>query len=269
MPAMPWPAPSRTSLVAYVSRVLALDSAAVHELEASPPPGQRGISEALRRFTEDLPYERGPILDFVIDVAAATPAGARVLDVGAGDAPYRELFVHAGYVTNDWAQSQHPGARSADVIASAAALPLEDGAFDLVLCTQVLEHVPEPSDVLAECFRVLAPGGRIALTVPLLWEQHEMPHDFYRYTESGLRHLLTKAGFSNLQISPRSDGFTAIAQLLINLGWAMGDADDGLTTARIEARDLLADAAERIAQLAPLDAARSMPLGFTATGHKL
>ena len=240
----------------------------MQEVDASTPPGQRGISEALRRFTVEMPYERGPILDFVIEVAAATPSGTRVLDVGAGDAPYRELFAHTEYVTNDWAGSEHPGARSADVIASADTLPLADASFELILCTQVLEHVPEPSDVLRECFRVLRPGGRIALTVPLLWEQHEMPYDFYRYTESGLRHQLEKAGFAELEIKPRSDGFTAVAQLLTNLGWAMGDAQDGLTAARIEAREVLAAAAKEIARLAPLDAARIMPLGYTAHGRK-
>jgi SAM-dependent methyltransferase len=246
----------------------AVDSAAVHDVPAPLPPGQRGISETLRRFTAAMPYERGPILDFVIEVAGLTASGTRVLDLGAGEAPYRELFTHTDYVTSDWSESEHPGAHSADVIASADALPLEDGSFGLILCTQVLEHVPEPSDVLDECFRVLGSGGRLALTVPLLWEQHEMPYDFYRYTESGLRHLLAKAGFTKLEITPRSDGFTAIAQLMLNLGWSMGDAPDGLTAARTEARDALAAAAEQIARLAPLDATRSMPLGYTATGRK-
>src|SRR5437660_387104 len=87
--------------------------------------------------------------------ARAGAPGTSVLDVGAGDAPYREMFKHVRYVTTDWAQSEHPGARAADVVAPADALPLQDGAFGVVLCTQVLEHVPEPSAVLAECFRVL------------------------------------------------------------------------------------------------------------------
>ena len=55
-------------------------------------PGRRGISEALRTFVEEIPFERLPILAFVEEVAAKTPPGARVLDLGAGDAPYRELF---------------------------------------------------------------------------------------------------------------------------------------------------------------------------------
>lgn len=230
--------------------------------------GKLGISEALRRFTEEFRYERGPILDFIAEVAAATPPDARVLDVGSGNAPYRELFAHTRYTTNDWSDSLHAGASRADIIASADALPVPDGSFDLVICTQVLEHVAEPSAVLNELFRVLVPAGQVALTVPLLWELHELPNDYYRYTDAGMRHLLTKAGFHECRVFPRGDGFTAIAQLMYNLGWAMGDADDGLTAARIEARELLVRVADELARLAPLDVKRVMPLGFCATARK-
>ena len=150
----------------------------MHDVAASPPPGRCGLSETLRLFTEEFPYERGPILDFVIGIAEQTPAETRVLDVGAGDAPYRELFAHANYLTNDWEGSEHAEAPRADIVASADDLPVADGSFELILCTQVLEHVPEPAAVLGECARILVSGGRLALTAPLLWEQHEMPMTF-------------------------------------------------------------------------------------------
>ena len=215
-----------------------------------------------------MPNERRPILDFVAEVAAKTAPGTSVLDVGAGDAPYRELFKHVRYVTTDWAQSEHPGARAADVVAPADALPLPDGSFGVVLCTQVLEHVPEPSAVLAECFRVLEPGGRLALTVPLLWELHELPHDYYRFTEPGLRYLLSKVGFVEALVSPRSDSFVAVAQLLENLAWIMGDTDDGFVAQRAQARDLLRTLADEVARLAPLDVDVRMPLGYSAEALK-
>lgn len=235
----------------------------------SPAPhGRDGVSEILRRFTADLPYERGPILDFVLEVAASTAPGAAVLDLGAGNAPYRELFSHTDYQTNDWSQSEHLGAEEADIIGSADALPVGDATFDLVLCTQLLEHTPEPAATLVECFRVLAPGGRIALTVPLLWELHELPHDYFRYTERGLAHLLSKAGFAELDIRRRSDGFSAIGQLMHNLGWAMGEADDGLDEQRTQAREMLLELSEAFGALAPLDTRRIMPLGYTAVAHR-
>jgi SAM-dependent methyltransferase len=248
---------------------LATFTAVLNERPPSRPRhGQDGISEALRLFTDELPYERGPILDFATDVAHATAPGASVLDLGAGNAPYRELFAHTRYATNDWTQSVHSGADEVDIVGSADSLPVADSSFDLVLCTQVLEHTPEPAAVLAECFRVLAPGGRIALSVPLLWELHELPHDYFRYTAPGLRHLLTKAGFSEPQVEPRSDGFTAIAQLLDNLSWAMGDPDDGLSELRAQARATLHSLAEALAPLAPLDSRKVMPLGYTALAFK-
>lgn len=237
------------------------------ELQASPP-GQRGVSEALRQFSREMPHERMPILDFVSEIAAQTAPGTSVLDLGAGEAPYQELFSHAEYVTTDWAGSMHPGARGVDVVAPADALPLDDGAFGIVLCTQVLEHVPEPSAVLAECFRVLAPGGKLAVTVPLLWELHELPHDYYRYTAPGVSYLLDKAGFIDVAVTPRSDSFSALAQLLTNLVWTLADADDGLNEQRAEARDLLEELAPEIARLAPLDTQGIMPLGYTAVARK-
>lgn len=251
------------------SRAESITSALVKDGSATASAyGQLGISEALRRFTEEFPYERGPILEFVIQTSRSIPPDAAVLDLGAGDAPYRELFAHTRYTTSDWTGSLHTGSRGADVIAPADALPIADGSYDVILCTQVIEHVPDPAAVLAECFRVLVPGGCLALTAPLLWELHEVPHDYYRYTEMGLRHLLASTGFVQLDVQPRSDAFTALAQLMLNVGWAIGDAPDGLSEHRAQARDLLARIAGEIAALAPLDVARAMPLGYSALARK-
>jgi len=228
-------------------------------------PGERGISEELRTFVQEFPLERASILDFVARVASSTPPGARVLDLGAGDAPYRELFAHADYRTTDWAESPHTAARRADVIADASSLPLEQGSFDLVLSTQVLEHLPEPAAALRECFRILRPGGRLALTAPLAWEPHELPHDYYRYTAPGLEHLLTVAGFGEVTIAPRTDSFTTLAQLLSNVGASLGRSPDGLDHARRQAQTLLDDLAGELARLSALDVTWTLPLGYCAS----
>jgi SAM-dependent methyltransferase len=73
-------------------------------------------------------------------------------------------------------------------------IPVEAERFDMVLCTQVLEHVPNPQVVLAELARVLKPGGTLWLTAPFFYAPHELPHDYYRYTEEGLRRLVEGAG---------------------------------------------------------------------------
>ena len=228
----------------------------------------RGLSESLVGFVAEQPWERESILEFVRAAAASTPSGARVLDVGAGSAPYRELFAHADYRTTDWAQSPHEDAAAVDYVASADALPVGDDEFGVVLCTQVLEHVPEPAAVLGELARVLRPGGRLYLTAPLAWELHELPHDYYRYTQAGLSHLFETAGFADIDVRPRNDCFTTLAQLMRNAGAMMGRAPDGLDARREEAGRALALLADRVAELAPLDARWVFPLGYSVSASR-
>jgi SAM-dependent methyltransferase len=227
------------------------------------------VSERLRVFVEEAPYERQPIFEFLAAAAEATPPGARVFDVGAGSAPYRELFEHAEYTMADWEQSVHLEGEPPDITAPAHALPVEDRSFDVVLNTQVLARVPDPGRVLRELHRVLVEGGTLYLTVPLMWELHEqLPHDYYRYTSSALAYLLGDAGFTEVEIEPRNDCFATIAQLLLNARWVMGRPEDGLDDRREEAAVVLEQLAEQIARLGPLDARWELPLGFAATARR-
>lgn len=132
---------------------------------------------------------------FLKQAASVVQPGQRVLDAGAGRAPYRKLFRHASYETADFLALSGMKYRQPDYVCDLAAIPVEDGRFDHVLLTQVLEHLPEPGRVLAELHRVLAPGGRLWLTAPLFYAEHQAPYDFYRYTRYGMRHVLETAGF--------------------------------------------------------------------------
>lgn len=230
--------------------------------------GRMGVSERLRAFVEEMAGERDSILRFVAAAALRLPPGSRVMDVGAGDAPYRELFAHVEYVTVDWAESVHEDASGSDVIASADALPLDDATFDAALLTQVLEHVPEPARVLGELFRVLRPGGQIFVTAPLAWELHEAPHDFYRYTRFGLEHLARAAGFAEIDVTARTDSFTTLGQLMRNVAYTMGRAPDGLDGRREQASAAMLRLAPEIERLAPLDVERALPLGYALVAHK-
>src|SRR5882724_4032687 len=85
--------------------------------------------------------------------AAKLPPGSQVLDVGAGSAPYRDTFSHCEYRTQDFTrlkpdQLRHGGYNKVDYICDAAHIPVADAAFDAVLCTEMLEHVPEPIQVV-------------------------------------------------------------------------------------------------------------------------
>jgi SAM-dependent methyltransferase len=91
--------------------------------------------------------------------------------------------------------SEHGSAKCADAYFDGLNIPLQDGSVQNVLCTQVLEHVFQPDPFLAEVYRVLAPGGSLLLTVPFVWDEHEQPYDYARYSSFGLRHLARKHGF--------------------------------------------------------------------------
>jgi SAM-dependent methyltransferase len=127
--------------------------------------------------------------------AAGIPAGALVLDAGAGDAPYRSLFEHAVYESADFEKVDKPYAKST-YVCDLRDIPVADGRFDYIVFNQVMEHLPEPKAALTELNRVLKVGGRMLYTGPLFYEEHEQPYDFYRYTQFGLRHLFASSGFS-------------------------------------------------------------------------
>jgi SAM-dependent methyltransferase len=203
------------------------------------------------------------------EAAAATPSGSRVLDAGAGDAPYRELFVHCDYVTADWPNSVHAGGRTADILASLEDLPVEDASFDAVLNTQVIEHVAHPAAVACELYRVLRAGGTLWLTAPLVWPLHEEPYDFFRYTEHGLRQLLQDAGFVDVDVRPRNGCLATLGQLAALCGHMLVAAeDDGRREERLRVIEDLQRLSEQLTRLDVLDTRRMLPLGYSARGRR-
>ena len=104
--------------------------------------------------------------------------------------------------------------------------------------------------MLEEFRRVLRPAGKLRMTAPLVWYLHEEPYDYYRYTSHGLRFLLERAGFRDIEIIPLNDVFSTLAQLVSHVGWMMGRDSDGFDGHR----DLVARTME---QLAPLIASFS------------
>jgi SAM-dependent methyltransferase len=224
--------------------------------------GVTELSDALNDFIAGSPRSRGPHIAFLQSLASELPDGARLLDVGAGDAPYRELFTHLDYVTCDWEGTQYAPAVPSDLSGRADSIPVPDSSFDAILNTQVLEHVPEPGLVLDEFSRVLRPGGQLWVTAPLTWYLHEEPHDYYRYTPHGLRHLLGKAGFINVEVTPLNDAFATVAQLMADLGWMMGRHPDGHDPSREVIAGTMATMADVVANFGPFDAQWIFPINY-------
>jgi SAM-dependent methyltransferase len=140
--------------------------------------------------------------------------GAGVLvDVGCGSKPYEPLFDVGRYVGVDVEVSGHPeGNKRCDVFFDGTTLPFDDGSCDVVLCTQALEHSPAPEALLAEIARVTRPGGVLALTAPFVWEEHETPYDFFRFTSFGVARIVATVGFEIIEQHRSCGSSEALAQ---------------------------------------------------------
>lgn len=104
-----------------------------------------------------------------------------------------------------------------DIVTDAQNTCFTDGTFDIVLCSEVLEHVYNPCAVLSEIYRILKPDGRALLTVPFFYQVHADPHDFGRYTETYWRRAVTEAGFdlSGSTIEVQGGYFSALAHMIV------------------------------------------------------
>jgi SAM-dependent methyltransferase len=137
-----------------------------------------------------------------------------LLDVGCGSKPYRTLFSVETYTGLDLDSEHTRQLGVADQYYDGGQFPFADDTFDAVLCNQVLEHIFEPKEFLREILRVLKPGGRLLLTVPFVWDEHEQPADYSRYSSFGLEALLSGAGFRILKQKKLCADAAAIFQML-------------------------------------------------------
>ena len=163
---------------------------------------------------------RKPLVDWL---RAQHVGGARVLDVGCGDRPYGELF--PGAVGFDVPGNQH-----ADLHGDIDAIPVEDASFDVVLCLQVLEHVPDPAAAVRELHRVVRPGGRVLLSTHGIYPFHPNPDDLWRWTHQGLERLfLTNAEWASVTVLAGAGTVSTVAMQVAHV------LDLGLKRARLRA----------------------------------
>lgn len=184
-------------------------------LHARPDTPARRRLAALRRVID---LQAGSIWRDLSGELAAVDG--LVVDVGCGAQPLRPLLgPSARYLGIDTTAARADfGYEIPDTVYfDGNRWPVDSDSVDVVLCTETLEHVLDPPVLLAEAHRTLRPGGRLLLTVPFAARWHFVPHDYWRFTPSSLRHLLDTAGFSDIAVYARGNGFTVACYKLIAL----------------------------------------------------
>lgn len=161
---------------------------------------------------------------------AAVPAKARILDAGAGELGNRPLCAHLDYVSQDFCQYEGQGdgqglhngrwdTSRIDLVCDITAIPAQDASFDAILCSEVLEHIPDPTKALDEFARLLRPGGRLLLTAPFASFVHMAPYHFCSgFSRYWYEHHLALRGFRIVELEPNGDWFDVVHQEMGRLG---------------------------------------------------
>lgn len=138
----------------------------------------------------------------------------KVLDIGCGLKPYEALFSLHEYIGIDLEGGYRNNKdKKAIVFFNGLNIPYANDSFEVALCTEVLEHTENPDQLVEESYRILKKGGLLYLSAPLVWNEHEIPYDFRRFTQYGLEKILKKNNFKLEYILPTTSTFSALAQL--------------------------------------------------------
>jgi SAM-dependent methyltransferase len=145
----------------------------------------------------------------------APELNGRLLDFGCGSKPYESLFINASeYIGLDFDSEGHSHANeNIDVIYDGKKIPFSDEHFDSVFSSEVFEHIFNLEEIIPEIKRVMKKQGKILITCPFVWNEHEVPIDFARYTQFALKHLFEKNGFEVLVLDKSGDFTLAVYQM--------------------------------------------------------
>ena len=152
---------------------------------------------------------------FIADLAKQIAPGSLVLDAGAGPCRYKPLFQHCQYKSQDFAQYQGQEHRygQLDYVGDVTRIPVADSYFDCVLCTEVLEHLPEPHLAIKEFARILKPGAKLVMTAPLGSGIHMAPYHYYGgFSPHWYDYTLPKYAFQVESIQPNGGFFKLYGQ---------------------------------------------------------
>ena len=168
--------------------------------------------------------------DWLKKVLAALPSGHRILDAGAGELRNRRLCNHLTYVAQDFCQYTGGGdgkglqtgkwdVSHIDLVSDITAIPEPNGAFDAILCSEVLEHIPDPTKALDEFARLLQPQGKLILTAPFASLVHFAPYHYCSgFSRYWYEYHLPQHGFQIEELTANGDWFAYCQQELMRLG---------------------------------------------------
>jgi ubiquinone/menaquinone biosynthesis C-methylase UbiE len=138
---------------------------------------------------------------------------SKILDAGAGTGRYKKLFDHCEYYSTDFCRERSTLYSKMDFVSDIMFIPICNESFDVVLCTEVLEHTAEPIRIIEEFGRILKVNGILLLTAPLGAGLHQEPFIYYGgFTPYWYRKFLTKYGFRNIKIMPNGGFFRHYGQ---------------------------------------------------------
>jgi SAM-dependent methyltransferase len=147
------------------------------------------------------------LLDFYINKFAK----GFVLEVGSGGSYLKDRYY--GSIEN-WITSDYDIRAKVDIRCDGQSLPFTNNLFDTIICIDVIEHVPNPQQMIAELVRVLKPGGVLILSTPFFFYLHESPNDYTRFSKFGLINLIQNNKMSVIDLKP-TGGIVATIGILV------------------------------------------------------
>lgn len=176
------------------------------------------LKKLIRQSISDVGTQNESSRDkWVIAALSRLPADSRLLDAGAGQQRYRPYCSHLHYVSQDFCQYASSGDGDSniivindvpkiDIISDIISIPAENGSFDAILCTEVLEHLPDPIAALQELYRLLRVKGELILTAPFCSITHMAPNHYYSgFNKYFYKRYLPSIGFTIIEINASGD----------------------------------------------------------------
>ncbi len=154
------------------------------------------------------------IFNLLMNARKKTLPNTILLDMGAGQSRYKFFFEHCYYISVDFAQGESRWDYSnLDFIGDICNLNfIKNESVNNCLNTTTLEHINEPSNFFSEVHRILKPSGKLFLYVPFVYTEHQIPHDYFRYTSYGLKYLCEKVGLRVISIKPSNSPLYTVSR---------------------------------------------------------